>query len=114
MKGKAWRADAMPHPQTDNPRQSSADYRSVPEDPARDAHELRLINLTRSLDRFYARFCVGPSLDQAHSCTASAPGRFRRSNIDGDSLSLAESADVRSFKLGGVDEHIFVAAVPRD
>ena len=38
---------------------------------ARDAHELR-INLTR--DAFYARFCVGPGLDQAHPCTASAPG----------------------------------------
>src|SRR5215813_13563239 len=61
------------HPQTDNPRQSSADCRSVLEGPANDAHELR-INLTRWADAFYARFCVGPGLDQAHPCTASAPG----------------------------------------
>jgi hypothetical protein len=34
--------------------------------------------------------------------------------IDDDSLFLAESADVRSFKRGDVDEHIFAAAVPHD
>ena len=101
------------HPQTDNPRQFSADYRIVLEDPARDAHELRIISLTRWPDAFYARFCV-PGLDQAHLCTASAPGPFRPSNIDDDSLSLAENADVRSFKRGDMGEHVFAAAVPRN
>src|ERR1700722_390189 len=59
------------HSQTDNSRQFSADNRIVLEDPARDAHELRIIKLTRWPDAFYARFCVGPGLDQAHPCTAS-------------------------------------------
>src|SRR5919198_3105461 len=61
------------HPQTDNPRQFSADHRIVLEDPAREAHELRIITLTRWADAFYARFCVGPDLDQTHRCRASAP-----------------------------------------
>src|SRR5215831_21004971 len=92
------------HPQTDNPRQFSADHRIVFEDPARNAHELR-INLSRWADAFYARFCVGPGLDQAHPCTASAPGPLALDNIDDYSLSLAESADGRSFKRGDMDEH---------
>ena len=96
----------MPHPQTDNPRQSSADYRILLEDPARNAHELHIISLTRWPDAFDARFCV-PGLDQAHLCTASAPGPLALDNIDDYSLSLAESADGRSFKRGDMDEHIF-------
>src|SRR5215510_4091008 len=67
------------HPQTDNPRQFSSDYRIVLEDPTCDARELRIINRTRWPDALYARFCVGPGLDQALLCLASAPGPFRPS-----------------------------------
>src|SRR5580704_18966385 len=86
------------HSQTDNPRQFSADNRIVLEDPARDAHELRIIKLTRWPDAFYARFLVRPGLDQAH------PRGFEPvsalDDIDNDSLSLVESADARSVKRG--------------
>src|SRR5438105_3254993 len=86
------------HPQADNPRQFSADNRLILEGSARDAHELRIINLTRWPDSFYARFCVGPGLDQAY------PRGFEPlsalDNVDDDSLSLVESADARSVKRG--------------
>ena len=101
------------HPQTDNPRQSSVDYRIVLEDPARDAHELRIISLTRWPDAFYARFCV-PGLDQAHLCTASAPGPFgpRTSTTTACPSPRVLMSD-RS-KRGDMGEHIFAAAVPRN
>src|SRR5438105_1117013 len=86
------------HPQTDNPWQFSADNRVVLEDPARDAHELRIIKLARWPDAFYARFLVGPDLDQPHPCSFESLSALDK--IDNDGLSLVESADVRSVKRG--------------
>src|SRR5260370_40749585 len=86
------------HPQTDNPRQFSADNRIVREDPARDAQELRVITLNGGPDAFCARFCVGPGLDQAYPCGFEPLSAL--DNIDDDSLSLVESADARSVKRG--------------
>jgi len=100
------------HPQADNPRQFSADNRLILEGSARDAHELRIINLTRWPDSFYARFRLGPGLDQAHPCGLESLSAL--DNIHDHLLSLVESADARSFKRGDMDEHIFAAAVPRD
>ena len=99
-------------PQTDNARQFSPDNRIVLEDPARDAHELRIIKLNRWPDAFCARFLVGPDLDQAHPCGLESLSAL--DNIHDHLLSLVESADARSFKRGDMDEHIFAAAVPRD
>jgi hypothetical protein len=100
------------HPQADNPRQFSADNRLILEGSARDAHELRIINLTRWPDSFYARFRLGPGLGQAH------PGGFESlsalDDIDDHLLSFAEAGDPRSFESRDVDEHVFAAAVPLD
>ena len=86
------------HPQADNPRQFSANNRLILEGSARDAHELRIIKLTRWPDAFCARFLVGPDLDQAHPCSFESLSAL--DNIDDDSLSLVESADARSVKRG--------------
>src|SRR5205807_654588 len=98
--------------ETDNPRQFSADHRIVLEDPARDAHELRIIKLARWPDAFCARFRVGPGLDQAHPCGFESLSAL--DDIDDYLLSFAERRDPGSFESRDVDKHIFAAAVPRD
>src|SRR5260370_20309302 len=95
------------HPATDNPRQFSADNRIVLEDPARDAHELRIIKLARWPDAFCARFRLGPGLDQAHPCSFESLSAL--DNFHDHLLSLVESADARSFESRDVDKHIFAA-----
>jgi hypothetical protein len=96
------------HPEADNPRQFSADNRIVLEDPARDAHELRIINFTRWPDAFCARFLVGPDLNQAH------PYSFEPLSALDDRLSFNEACDPGSFESRDVDKHVFAAAITRD
>src|SRR6266436_6120758 len=100
------------HPETDNPRQFSADNRIVLEDPARDAHELRIIRLARWPDAFCARFLVGTDLDQAHPCSFESLSALDK--IDDDGLSFNEARDPGSFESRDVNKHVFAAAIPRD
>src|SRR3984893_8382430 len=92
------------HPEADNPRQFSADNRIVLEDPARDAHELRIIKLTRWPNAFCARFLVGPDLDQAHPCSFESLSAL--DHIHDHLLSFTEAGDPRSFESRDVDEHV--------